>query len=36
MLWWVQSKVISNRQYFFQYDEVVEQLNMYSPVTAAR
>jgi hypothetical protein len=31
MLKWIQSKVVSNRQHFFQYDEVIEQLNLYSP-----
>jgi hypothetical protein len=31
MLKWIQSKVLSNRQHFFQYDEVIEQLNAYSP-----
>jgi hypothetical protein len=28
---WIQSKVVSNRQYSFQYDEVIDQLNLYSP-----
>jgi hypothetical protein len=31
MLVWIQSTVLSNRNRFFKYQEVIDQLNLYSP-----